>query len=118
MTWLTLPRAERSRLRSVPAIILLGGGLALSNGRAVLEALLGVRSAFWRTPKTGGHAARTPATRSFMPLLELALGVYALIALLLFFARGGWFHGPFLLVYVGGLLYLGVNDLRDQRDAS
>ena len=117
VAWLNLPRAQRSRLRSVPAIILLGGGLALSNGRAVLEALLGVRSAFWRTPKTGGHAARTPATRSFMPLLELALGVYALIALLLFFARGGWFLGPFLLVYVGGLLYLGVNDLRDQRDA-
>ena len=39
------------------------------------------------------------------------------IALLLFLSRGGWFLGPFLIVYVGGLLYLGVNDLRDQRDA-
>ena len=117
VAWLTLPRAERSRLRSVPAIMLLGGGLALSNGRAVLEALIRVHSPFWRTPKSGGLAAHTPATQSWMPLLELALGVYALIALLLFFARGGWFLGPFLLVYVGGLLYLGVNDLRDQRDA-
>ena len=42
--------------------------------------------------------------------------IYALAALLLFLARGGWFLGPFLLVYVCGLLYLGLNDLRDQRD--
>ncbi len=117
VAWLTLPRAERSRLRAVPAIMLLGGGLALSNGRAVIEALLGVRSAFWRTPKTGSSATRAPATRSWMPLLELALGLYALIALLLFVTRGGWFLGPFLLIYAGGLLYLGFNDLRDQRDA-
>ncbi|MGB8165960.1 MAG: glycosyltransferase [Chthoniobacteraceae bacterium] len=115
--WLTLPKVERGRLRTIPAIILLGGGLALSNGRAVLEALLGVRSGFWRTPKTGGHARRPPADRSWMPLLEVALGLYATVALMLFFARGGWFLGPFLIVYVCGLLYLGVNDLRDQRDA-
>lgn len=117
VAWLNLPRTERGRLRSVPAILLLGGGLALSNGRAVIEALLGVRSAFWRTPKTGGTAHRSPADRSWMPVLELALGLYATVALLLFLARGGWFLGPFLIVYVGGLLYLGVNDLRDQRDA-
>ena len=50
------------------------------------------------------------------PVLEVALGIYALIALFLFLARGGWFLGPFLLVYVCGLLYLGINDLRDQRN--
>ena len=50
-----------------------------------------------------------------MPVLEVALGLYALVALFLFLARGGWFLGPFLLVYVCGLLYLGINDLRDQR---
>jgi hypothetical protein len=96
--------------------MLLGGGLALSNGRAVVEALLGVQSEFFRTPKTGGRAPRIGAGRSWMPALELALGAYALVALLLFLARGGWFLGPFLLVYVCGLTYLGVNDFRDQRD--
>jgi cellulose synthase/poly-beta-1,6-N-acetylglucosamine synthase-like glycosyltransferase len=110
------PPAARGRLRSVPAILLLGGGLALSNGRAVIEAMLGVPSGFWRTPKTGGIARATPAVRGWMPVLELALGAYALIALLVFLTRGGWFLGPFLLVYVCGLLYLGVNDLRDPRD--
>ena len=113
---LSLPREERGRWRSVPAIILLGGGLALSNGRAVLEALLGVNSGFYRTPKVGSIRRTTRAARSWMPVLELALCGYALIALLLFLARGGWFLGPFLLVYVCGLLYLGINDLRDQRD--
>lgn len=115
---LSLPRSERGRLRSVPAIILLGGGLALSNGRAVIEALLGVRSEFLRTPKAGNlpnTALSTRSFRSWMPVLEVALGIYALVALCLFLARGGWFLGPFLLVYVCGLLYLGISDLRDQR---
>ena len=116
---LSMPRSERGRLRSVPAIILLGGGLALSNGRAVIEALIGVRSGFLRTPKAGtlpNSTRPTRSSRSWMPVLEVALGIYALIALFLFLARGGWFLGPFLLVYVCGLLYLGINDLRDQRN--
>ena len=50
-----------------------------------------------------------------MPLFEIALGMYAAAALFIFIRDGGWFLGPFLVVYVGGLLWLGIQELRERR---
>ena len=43
--------SRRTRLGRLPLLIALGTGLSLNNTRAVLEALLGINSAFKRTPK-------------------------------------------------------------------
>ena len=43
--------------------------------------------------------------------------LYAVVALFIFLRDGGWFLGPFLLVYVGGLLWLGIQELRERRHA-
>ena len=51
-----------------------------------------------------------------MPHCQLALAGYAAVALLLFLKNGGWFMGPFLLVYVVGLSWMGIQELMEQRD--
>ena len=113
--WWSLHREDRGRLATIPAIMLLGGGLCLSNGRAVIEALAGKGSAFHRTPKTGGTGEPARAPRSQMPAWELALALYAAFATFLFLTRGGWFLGPFLLVYVVGLSWMGIQEWIEQR---
>src|SRR5438874_6023544 len=42
------PHAWRSRIKYLPFLMSIGTGLALSNGKAVLEAVLGIKSAFIR----------------------------------------------------------------------
>jgi hypothetical protein len=113
--WWMLHRSHPRRLLSIPAIVLLGGGLCLSNGCAVLAALAGRKSPFLRTPKAGDTAGKFRAPRSLMPLFEVALGLYAAVALFIFIRDGGWFLGPFLLVYVGGLWWLGIQEMRERR---
>ncbi len=113
--WWTLHRKQPRRLLSIPAIVLLGGGLCLSNGCAVLAALAGRKSPFLRTPKTGGSGGKVRAPRSLMPFFEIALGLYAATALFIFIRDGGWFLGPFLLVYVGGLWWLGIQEILERR---
>jgi cellulose synthase/poly-beta-1,6-N-acetylglucosamine synthase-like glycosyltransferase len=114
--WWTLHRNEPRRLLTIPAIVLLGGGLSLSNGCAVLQALAGRKSPFLRTPKVGDTGGKVRAPRSRMPFFEIVLGLYAAVALFIFLRDGGWFLGPFLLVYVGGLLWLGIQELMERRN--
>ncbi len=114
--WWTLHREDKGRLATIPGIMLLGGGLCLSNGRAVIEALMDRRSPFNRTPKTGETGGQTRAQPSWMPHCQIALAGYAAVALLLFLKNGGWFMGPFLLVYVVGLSWMGIQELMEQRD--
>ncbi len=74
-------------LRFLPFFPLVGVGLAVNNARGVLEALLGHRTEFVRTPKLGvlgkdaklvKHRAKTyvGAKELLQPLLEVGLGLY------------------------------------------
>jgi len=68
----------------VPALMAIGGvGLTFSNALAVIEALIGKKSAFARTPKyrvsKKGEKAQAKKYRKrlgFMPWLEIAVGAY------------------------------------------
>ena len=46
----------RHRLRALPLLVLLGMGIALSNSRAVLKAVLRLPQGFQRTPILSGYA--------------------------------------------------------------
>ncbi len=112
----------------VPALLATSVGLGLNNGRAVLEALLGRQSAFVRTPKLGAHALQNHGIaarpRSYAPrlggyeLLEIALA--ALYAAYTAWAvwQGFWTLVPFLLLFVWGLLFSGVQSLRERNARS
>src|SRR3712207_1423794 len=82
------PRARR-RLLHLPLVMGLGVGLAFSNARAVLEALLGIRTEFVRTPKYRVEGERAAAwrrkkyrgPRGWLPAFELAFALYFLLAI-------------------------------------
>ncbi|HEX8475782.1 MAG TPA: glycosyltransferase family 2 protein [Pyrinomonadaceae bacterium] len=117
--YLDPPKTRRTRLLHLPLVMAVGIGLAFSNARAVLEALLGIKSEFVRTPKYMVEAA-TDATwkrkkyrrkRGLLPLLELAFAVYFLLAILYAAHMSLWGTIPFLSLFCFGYAYIGTMSL-------
>jgi cellulose synthase/poly-beta-1,6-N-acetylglucosamine synthase-like glycosyltransferase len=107
----------RQRLRVLPLLVLLGMGLALSNTRAVLKALLGSRQGFQRTPKFALRHPQDSWVNSRYALRgdgliwgELTLTVFALSLLTAPGIR--WGFVPWLLLYAGGFGYVSAVNLR------
>lgn len=105
---------KRSMLR-LPLMIALGIGLSLSNAKAVLEALFGVKSEFVRTPKydingrSGSwHGKKYKKRGGWMPYLEIAFGLYFTYVFIFLILDGNYRTAPFLLLFVWGFLYIGV----------
>jgi cellulose synthase/poly-beta-1,6-N-acetylglucosamine synthase-like glycosyltransferase len=107
------------RLLHLPLVMALGIGLAFSNARAVLEALLGVKTDFIRTPKYRVEDT-TDATwkrkkyrrkRGLLPLLELSFAIYFLLAILYSVRLHMWGTIPFLTLFFFGFGYMGVMSL-------
>ena len=94
---------------SLPVLMLLGTGIALSNTRGVAEAVLGVNNVFQRTPKfrIEGHNGKWQDRPYTLPVDGIVVGELALAAYALAAAVTAWSHGyvhmiPFLMLYVGG----------------
>lgn len=103
------------RVIILPVLALVGFGICLSNTRAVLEAVLGVKSGFIRTPKSGSSRAKSyRAKPNAIPLLEITAGLYCILSLALFLRAGHFGIAPFLLLYVAGFLTVGISSLREQ----
>src|SRR5262245_61078994 len=114
-----LDEKRAPRLLHLPLVMGLGIGLAFSNARAVLEALLGVKSEFVRTPKYRVEET-TDATwkrkkykrkRGLLPLLELSFAIYFLLAIAYSARLHMWGTIPFLLLFFFGFGYMGVMSL-------
>jgi cellulose synthase/poly-beta-1,6-N-acetylglucosamine synthase-like glycosyltransferase len=107
------------RLLHLPLVMALGIGLAFSNARAVLEALLGVKTDFVRTPKyrveetsdATWKRKKYRRKRGLLPLLELAFAVYFLLGILYSVRLHMWGTIPFLLLFFFGFGYMGVMSL-------
>jgi len=107
------------RLLHLPLVMALGIGLAFSNARAVLEALLGVKTEFVRTPKyrveqtsdATWKRKKYRRKRGWLPLLELAFAVYFLLGILYSVRLHMWGTIPFLLLFFFGFGYMGVMSL-------
>jgi cellulose synthase/poly-beta-1,6-N-acetylglucosamine synthase-like glycosyltransferase len=104
------------RLLHLPLVMALGIGLAFSNARAVIEALLGVKSEFVRTPKykveQGSDETwkrkKYKRKRGLLPLLELAFSIYFLLAIYYALRLHMWGTVPFLVLFFVGFGYMGV----------
>jgi cellulose synthase/poly-beta-1,6-N-acetylglucosamine synthase-like glycosyltransferase len=104
------------RLLHLPLVMALGIGLAFSNARAVIEALLGVKSEFVRTPKykveQGSDETwkrkKYKRKRGLLPLLELGFSVYFLFAIFYALRLHMWGTVPFLVLFFFGFGYMGV----------
>ncbi len=101
-------RSTWRTLLLLPAMICFGCGLAVNNTRAVLEAVLGIPSAFIRTPKSGSRRRKRyrVAHRGTIGL-ELTLGMWCLVGMALYFHSRHYLVGHFLLMYALGFLFIG-----------
>jgi hypothetical protein len=103
-----------------PALMCIGVGIAVSNSRAVVEALIGRESEFVRTPKRGDgvsskqYQVKTP----ILPWIEIALGVYCAGSLVCYMAMSKVMLGPFLFIYAIGFLLTGVAGIRERLAAN
>jgi hypothetical protein len=111
-----LDEKRTPRLLHLPLVMGLGIGLAFSNARAVMEALLGIKSDFVRTPKysveqtsdESWKAKKYKRKRGLLPLLELAFSVYFLLAIIYAGRLHMWGTIPFLSLFFFGFGYMGV----------
>lgn len=111
----------------MPLLVGIGIGLAANNSLAVARALLGLKGGeFVRTPKLGALAERRTTTpvapdtnyrprRSRFFLLEIFLGLWALVACASFVVAIGPGGGLLLLVQALGFTAVGVLSLRHSR---
>lgn len=119
--WLHPTRWGR-HYRAMALLILLGSGIALSNTRAVAEALLGVGNVFRRTPKFKvlARGDRWQQSSYRLPLEglvlgELALALFSLLGAGIAFTNGNQFAVPFILLYAFGFGYVSVQGIWDAR---
>jgi cellulose synthase/poly-beta-1,6-N-acetylglucosamine synthase-like glycosyltransferase len=105
-------------LKRLPAMMALGIGLSINNGRAAVEGLFGRDVEFIRTPKHGA-ADGTPVRRaegyrgrwSWHNTIELGFGVYCTATLITAIVTESWASVPFLLLFCAGFTYVGVASL-------
>ena len=106
----------------LPILMALGIGLTVTNAKAVMEALFGIKSAFARTPKYSvakkGEKSKAGKYRKRLlltPWVELAIGCYFALAIAYTFTNNNFFTAPFLVLFVLGYWYTGLMSLLQGR---
>jgi cellulose synthase/poly-beta-1,6-N-acetylglucosamine synthase-like glycosyltransferase len=116
------PKTWMKTFLYLPFLMALGIGLTITNTKAVMEALLGIKSAFVRTPKyrvaKKGEKSQSAKYRKRLvltPWIELVLGAYFFLAILYTFSNHNYFTAPFLILFVIGYWYTGLMSLLQGR---
>jgi cellulose synthase/poly-beta-1,6-N-acetylglucosamine synthase-like glycosyltransferase len=117
------PRRWPKTFLYLPFLMALGIGLTVTNTRAVMEALFGVKSSFKRTPKyrvqakgEKSIAARKYRKRlGFVPWIELLIGTYFAATVYYAMSNENYITVPFLLLFVLGYWYTGLMSLLQGR---
>jgi hypothetical protein len=106
----------------IPFLMSLGIGLSLNNGRAALEALLGHKSDFKRTPKfriegksgTWKHKVYR-SNENYLYFLEFLFAIYFTFGMIYFFFEGLYFSLPFFFLFQFGFIYLALSSFVSSR---
>jgi cellulose synthase/poly-beta-1,6-N-acetylglucosamine synthase-like glycosyltransferase len=112
------PKSWTKTFLYLPFVMAMGIGLSVRNAQGVLEAIVGKKSEFARTPKykiegkSGTFAAKKYKNKSgWMPYFEIGLGLYFSLAILYAMINENYATVPFLLLFVWGYLYTGFMSL-------
>ncbi|HEX4155472.1 MAG TPA: cellulose synthase family protein [Acidobacteriaceae bacterium] len=102
----------------LPFLMSLGIGLTITNTKAVLEALFGIKSAFARTPKyrvlkkgEKSQARKYRKRLGIVPWIEILIGCYFTATVWYAVTTENYFTVPFLLLFVLGYWYTGLLSL-------
>ena len=116
------PKTWKRTFYYLPFLMALGIGLTVTNTKAVMEALFGIKSAFVRTPKyrvlqkgQKSQAAKYRKRLKLVPWIEILLGCYFAAAILYTFTNHNYFTAPFLILFVVGYWYTGFMSLLQGR---
>src|SRR6202047_2892784 len=115
------PKTWKRTFIYLPFVMAVGIGLSVRNALAVIEALVGVKSEFVRTPKyrveAGAQGDGVWAKKKYhksagcMPFAEVLLGLYFAAAVVYALQNENYATIPFLLLFVWGYLYTGLMSL-------
>jgi cellulose synthase/poly-beta-1,6-N-acetylglucosamine synthase-like glycosyltransferase len=113
------PGEWRRRIIFVPFLMAAGIGLAVTNSKAVIEAIVGKETEFVRTPKyhveareeawVGKKYVRHRA--GWIPIIELCLAGYFLFTTVYSLTMENYLTTPFLLLFFMGYAYMGTMSL-------
>ena len=116
------PRTWPRALLYLPFLMALGIGLTVTNTIAVLEALVGKKSAFARTPKYRVeskkdklHASKYRKRLGWVPWIELLIGTYFAMTVVYAVQNENYLTVPFLVLFVVGYWYTGLMSLLQGR---
>ncbi|HXU09490.1 MAG TPA: glycosyltransferase [Blastocatellia bacterium] len=117
------PDTWKKSLKYIPFVMSMGIALTFSNARAVLEAVLGVKTPFVRTPKY--RIENTSDTiwvkksyvprRLELPVLELLFAVYFVFTIWYAVDSGIFGTLPFLMIYLCGYAYAAAMSIAQAR---
>lgn len=112
------PREWLSRVKYIPFLMSVGIGLAITNAKAVMEGLLGIQSAFVRTPKFRVEGKNDNWERKkyhrrigWIPAVELLMAAYFLFTVTYSFESENYLTAPFLMLFFVGYSYTGAMSL-------
>ncbi len=102
----------------LPFVMATGIGISVRNAQAVIEALLGKKSEFARTPKFRIEGKKDTFVKKsyknkagWMPYAEVLLGLYFSLTVVYAIINENYATVPFLLLFVWGYLYTGSMSL-------
>jgi cellulose synthase/poly-beta-1,6-N-acetylglucosamine synthase-like glycosyltransferase len=117
------PKTWKQSIKYIPFVMSMGIALTFSNARAVLEAVLGVKTPFVRTPKykiektgdtTWVKKSYLPRRLS-LPWLELLFAIYFVFTIWYAIDSGIFGTLPFLMIYLCGYAYAAVMSIAQTR---
>ena len=108
------------KLAIMPTLLATSIGLGVNNGRAVIEALIGYKSEFARTPKSGDNNTTLALKDNYKTnsqlwstYIEIALGLLYSAYLIWALTKSYWVVVPFLLLFALGFFYTGLTSLSE-----
>jgi len=109
-----------NKLYIMPSLLATSIGLGVNNGRAVIEALIGYKTGFARTPKSGGASKDVLLRQRYQSNsqmwatgLEFMLAILYSLFLIWALYQNYWIVTPFLLLFAIGFFYTSISSLRD-----
>ncbi|MGA9069093.1 MAG: glycosyltransferase, partial [Terracidiphilus sp.] len=116
------PKTYWKTIFYLPFLMALGIGLTVTNTKAVMEALFGIKSAFVRTPKyrvamkgEKSQASKYRKRLKLTPWIELLIGGLFSWAIVFIILRHNYMTVPFLILFVLGYWYTGLMSLLQGR---
>ena len=116
------PKTWLRTIYYLPFLMALGIGLTVTNTKAVMEALFGIKSAFVRTPKyrvakkgEKSQASKYRKRLKLTPWIELLIGGLFCWGIVFIILRHNYLTVPFLILFVLGYWYTGLMSLLQGR---